>query len=265
MRSIHLTGPRFSGAMLLLATSAAFSTSAWAELKTDGLWRGGGGLAISRSSGNTESSSVQINADLARATLQDKYSLGGAYNYATNDTGGARTTSSNKWNLFSQYDYNLSRQLYGFGRLAFESDKLSALDLRSTLAGGLGYKLIDNAQTRFNVFGGAAHASDHYGREQTIGGKKDTRFSRSSLYLGEESMHELTANTSLKQRLEYSPGISGDKAKLTKFTAGLSVAMSSTLSLTVGFSADHNSAPPNGKKSTDTLLFTGINVKLGSL
>jgi len=40
--------------------------------------------------------------------------------------------------------------------------------------------------------------------------------------------------------------------------------MSRTLSLAVGFTANHNSQPPAGQKSTDTLLFTGINFKLGA-
>jgi len=68
----------------------------------------------------------------------------------------------------------------------------------------------------------------------------------------------------LKQRLESPAGVSGDKANLTDFSADLNVAMTCTLSLEVGVTAKHNSAPPAGQKSTDTLLFTGINVKLGA-
>ena len=68
----------------------------------------------------------------------------------------------------------------------------------------------------------------------------------------------------MKQRLESPAGVSGDKADLTDFSAGLNVVMTRTLSLEVRFTARHNSAPPAGQKSTDTLLFTGINVELGA-
>jgi len=82
--------------------------------------------------------------------------------------------------------------------------------------------------------------------------------------VGEESSHVLSATTTFKQRLEFYPGLSGDKAKIAKFTAGLAVAMSSTLNLTAGLTDSYNSAPPAGNKKNDLGIFTGINVKLGA-
>lgn len=250
--------------VLAAAAFSVISTPALAELKTDGLWRATGGAALSQSSGNTEATSVAITLDAVNATTSDKTTLGGAYNYGRSKAAGISTTNTEKWNLFGQYDYNLGPRMYGFGRLDGQGDKLADLDLRLGLSAGLGYKLIDNANTTFNLFGGAGYTTDRYGAAQMIDGRTNTRFSRSSLILGEESTHKISASTDFKQRLEYAAGLSGDKANLTKFTAGLQVAMSRTLSLAVGFTANHNSAPPAGQKSTDTLLFTGINVKLGA-
>jgi putative salt-induced outer membrane protein len=90
------------------------------------------------------------------------------------------------------------------------------------------------------------------------------RFSRASLYLGEESSHQLSDTVSFKQRLELYPGLSGDKAKIMKFTAGLGVAMSGTMSLTVGLTDSYNSKPPAGSKKNDVAVFTGLNVKFGA-
>jgi len=78
-------------------------------------------------------------------------------------------------------------------------------------------------------------------------------------------MHRLSPTVSLKQRLDLYPGVSGDKAVLATFNAGLSVAMSTTLSLTVGLTDSYNSKPPLGTKSSDLGLFTGINVKFGAM
>ena len=151
-----------------------------------------------------------------------------------------------------------------FGKLGLEGDALVDLNLRSTVAGGLGLKIIDTKELAFSVFGGAAYSTDRYDTAQTIGSKTDTQFSRASLYLGEESSHQLSSSVSFKQRLELYPGLSGDKAKIMKFTAGLGVAMSGTMSLTVGLTDSYNSRPPAGSKKNDVAVFTGINVKFGA-
>ena len=59
--------------------------------------------------------------------------------------------------------------------------------------------------------------------------------------------------------------MSGDKAFLAKFNAGLSVAMSNTMNLTVGVTDAYNSKPGAGLKKNDFGLFTGVNVKFGAL
>ena len=253
----------FKGSLVALACLSG--TAVMAQPKTDGLWRGAGGAALSASSGNTRTSSLLINAEAARATAADKLTLGGAVNYARSKTGGVDQTTADKWVGNAQYDYNLSPRLFAFGKLGLESDKLVDLNLRTALASGLGYKLVDTERTRFEVFGGLGYTTDKYGSARTIAGKTDTTFSRASVYLGEASSHQLSPTVSFKQRLDLYPGISGDKAVLAKFSAGLAVAMSSTLNLTVGLTSAYNSKPPAGTKSGDVGLFTGVNVKFGAV
>ncbi len=257
----HTATPR----LLLIAAGLFAITPAHAETTPDGLWRGAGGAALAITSGNSEATTLNLNADMAVATAADKLSLGGAYNYGKSKAAGLTSTTADKWNAYGQYDYNLSAKTFVFGKLGLEADKLTHLDLRATVAGGLGYKLIDTKELSFSLFGGAAHSRDSYGVTQTIGTTTGKHFSRTSLYLGEESAHQLSATTSFKQRLEFYPGLSGDKAKIAKFSAGLAVAMSSMMNLTVGLTDSYNSAPPAGTKKNDVGLFTGINVKLGSL
>lgn len=243
---------------------AGLAGAAQAQMKTDGMWRGVAGAAAAFSSGNSSSSTLGLNVDMARATESDKISLGGALAYGKAKVDGVNKTTTDKWNGYGQYDWNLSRQLFLFGKLGFEGDKLAKLDLRSTVAGGVGYKLIDTKPLAFSLFGGAAYSTDKYSVAQTVGGETDTRFSRSSLLLGEESAHELSGTTTFKQRLELYPGLSGDKAVLAKFNAGLGVAMSSTMSLNVGVTDTYNSKPPAGLKKNDLGVLVGVNFKLGS-
>lgn len=252
----------FRPALALIAFACVAATGAQAQTKPDGQWHGNGGLALSLTSGNTKSNSLRLNADTARATAQDKISLGGYYHVAKNDDAAGNTqTSADKWGLNGQYDYNLTPSYYTFMRLGLNGDKLIDLRHRTALAGGLGYKVINTDATKFDVFGGLGYSTDKYRSAKTIGGKTDDSFSRTAIYLGESSEHKLSATVTARQRLEVYPGISGDKAVLANFNAGLDVAMNRSMSLGVGLVVAYNSKPAAGTKSTDTALFTGINVK----
>jgi putative salt-induced outer membrane protein len=249
----------------IVITSTALAVSSWAQVKIDGAWRGVGGAALAAASGNTTSTSLLLNTEMARATTADKVTLGGAINYARSGSGSSRTTTANKWGGFGQYDFNLAPKVYAFGKLGLEGDKLIDLSSRVALAAGVGYKLIDTKEANFEIFGGLGYTADKYSVAQLIGGKRDTSFSRASIYLGEASSHQISPTVSFKQRLELYPGVSGDKAVLAKFSAGLSVAMSSTMSLNVGLVDSYNSKPAAGSKSNDLGIFTGVNVKFGAL
>ena len=233
-------------------------------LKMDGRWRGSGGAALAATRGNSETSSALLSFELARATFNDKISFGGNLNQGRSRVEGEDKTTSDKWAVTGQYDHNLNPQQYTFVKLGFESDKLAQLDLRTTLALGTGYKLLDTKENSFALLAGAARSLDRYRSPVTIDGETTTRFARTSLFVGEESQHQLTASTLFKQRLEFYPGVSGDRAKLVKLNAGLGVAINSSMNLTVGVTGTYNSNPPDGQKRADAGLFTGVNVKLGA-
>jgi len=253
-------------AMPLLAGALGampFGAAADGGLKTDGLWRGVAGAAASLSSGNTEASSLSMNLDLVRATEADKISLVANTIYGRSRIDGVTRTSASKWAAAGQYDLNLDAQVYAFGKLALEADRITGLVWRLSLSAGAGYKLVDQPGAVFNVFGGAGLSDDRYDSPQTIGDKTAQRFSRANIVLGEESSHRLTPTVEAKQRLEVTSGVSGDRADIARLTAGLAVAMNSRLSLTVGLIDTYNSRPPAGVKNNDLALFTGVALKFG--
>ena len=173
-----ITSHSLPARLAVLAAFVAGATPAMAQDKTDGLWRGTGGAALSVTSGNSSTSSLLLSADAVKATTADKVTLGAMTNYAKNKTGGVNQTTANKWGAFGQYDFNLTPRLFAFGRLGLDGDALIDLNLRTGVAAGLGYKLIDTQEASFEVFGGVGYTTDRYGSPQTIGGKTDTRFSR---------------------------------------------------------------------------------------
>lgn len=239
--------------------------STWAdEPVADGQWRGLASASLAVTSGNSQSQAALASVDLARLTTQDKISLGGYVNEGRSKSNGVTTTSSGKEGVHGQYDYNLTPEVFGFGSLAFDHDRVLDLSLRSLAAAGLGYHVIKTKATQFDVFGGLSYSDTRYNQDETIGGSTKRDFTSTGLLLGEESSHQLTDSVSAKQRLEYYPGLTGDKAQLLKFNAMLNVSMTKTLALSVGLIDTYNSKVAAGQKSNDMALFTGISMKLGN-
>lgn len=200
---------------------------------------------------------------MARKTEMDKISVGAVANYGSSKVNGVKTTTADRWGLSGQYDYNLTSQLFVFGKLGLDADKVVNLSLRRTLSTGLGYKVINEPDTTFDVFAGVANTNSRYSSVQVIDNVSGTRFNTNSGLLGEESTHKLTDTVFFKQRLEIYPRLSGDGGTLAKATANLGVSLNSSISLNVGLTNNYNSKPATGLKKNDTGLFTGLSVKLG--
>lgn len=231
---------------------------------TDGLWRGSGGAAATLTSGNTDGAAVSLSFDAVRATPGDRITLGGSLNYGRSENpDGEVTTTADRWNASGRYDLNLTPRSFVYGRGAVERDRVIELDRRDTVDAGLGWKLVNRADANVSVFGGIGRSVDRYSREQTIAGRSASRFTRTTLTLGEESVHRLTPTVEWRQRLDVAPTVSGDRTTILHFSTTLAVALNSTLGLTVTLSDQFNSRPPDGIRRNDLTLFTGLNLKFG--
>lgn len=250
---------------LAALTLAALSASgAFAQAKDDGQWRGLASASLSTTSGNSSTSAVLLNVDVASQTKADKTTLGAYTNYGSSKAAGVTNTTNNKWGLLGQYDYNISPQMFVFGKLGLEADKVTDLSLRRTLGGGVGYKVINDNTTTFDVFGGLANINDKFKNTKTIGSNTGTSFSSTSVLLGEESTHKISDAVFFKQRAEIYPSISGAGGTVGKFTANLGVTLSKSMQMTVGLVDNYNAKVSAGQKKNDLALFTGVSVKLGN-
>ncbi len=244
---------------LAIALLLAFSQSQ-AQVANDGLWLGSVGLSTSLSSGNTDTRTTLLNADMARKTAASKTSVLAYMNHGSAEG----ITSANRKGILGQYDYNITSRVYGYGRAGLESDKIKDLSSRTSLGMGLGYHVIDNDRTTFDLYAGLGHSKDKYSMLHTIGNKTDRSFNRMELVAGESSAHKLTDTVRIKQKFELFNGLTGDKAKRYEFSAGLEVALAKRMTLNVGLMRQHNGTVPAGIKKNDTQLFTGVNVGFGN-
>lgn len=242
---------------LCIALFGAGLAHSQATVKPDGQWRAVIGLGASASSGNTTSTNVSLTGDAVRATDQDKLTAYANALYARSEG----VTTGEQMRLGGRYDYNLNADWFGFGGLDFERNKLSNIKLRSMGTVGLGYHAIKTPQTVWDLFAGVGYTADSYTEPTLIDGATRTSYGYPSLLLAQESTHKLSESTSAKQRLAVYPNLRNTGEYRATWDAGLAVAMSKTMNLTVGLGVSYNSEPGVGRKTTDTLLTTGVSVR----
>ncbi len=256
---------KISTSMLLMASLASTTYAFADDVPLDGQWRGDGGAALSESSGNTNSSSLILTAASTRQTADDKLSIHGQMLESRAQSNGVTNTTANQWLAGTRYDDNISTSMFGFGGLDFNHDAIKDLSLRSVISTGLGYHFVKTADAYWDVYGGADYRVDQYGGVGvSVNNQIVTRFNATELMLGEESSNKLSDSTSFKQSLVLNPNLSVGGAVRATFQAGLSVAMSKTLSLNVTLQDRYDSLTESPLKKNDILFFTGINVKFGS-
>lgn len=256
---------------LLLASAAPFGPTRYdipppplaIQAKKDGQWRGLIGTSLALTTGNTETTSTVVNLDVSRQTTHTKTAVQGFVNHGTGKVDGQRNTTAQKWGLATQYDSDLTPPWFAFGKLAFEGDRLIQLTLRSVIASGIGYHVLDTAGHTINVFGGLSYTDRRYSADQQVNDRVGRHFGSVGGLLGEESTHQLNTQLTLKQRLEFYPDFTQDKDHIARFNAALNVSLTDLLSLSVSFVSTYNNSVPAGVKKMDSALFTGINVKLG--
>ncbi len=237
---------RYVTSLLILAS--AFNL-AYAEDNAK-LWQGNAALSFSRSVGNTSGTTYSLSVDEARTTDENKLSAYASALYGKSQG----VVSADKTRLGSRYDHNLNPQLFGFGQLEFEQDRMANLDLRTGLGAGFGYHLIKEDSVTLDIFAGLSHNRSDLMTGNTVSNRE--------VILAEESTHTLTENTRFKQKLSYYPSTQTSGEYRTVFDSSLVISLNSTMGLSISLQNKYNSNVGNGVKHSDSVLLTGINIKL---
>lgn len=239
---------RFTPLLAVLALTAS-DARAQTMPKPDGEWRGALGAGLTASSGNTESLTYSINGDAVKQTATDKLSGYLQATYGRREVDGVTERTSDLIRAGVQYDRNIGERSFGFGVLDFERNKLIDLDLRSVVAGGLGYHVVKRPGFTLDVSSGPAYNRERYTTE--------TREAVEWLF-AEESTHAFTPTVSFKQRLSCYLNLEDGGDFRTVFDAGLVLKVTDRWNATATLNYRHQSNPLPGVEKDDLLLVTGL-------
>lgn len=237
--------------ILLLAALALTTCDARAQTvpKPDGRWRGALGAGLSISSGNSEAVTYSINGDAVKQTTADKLSGYLQATYGRSKDDGVTERTSDLIRTGAEYDRNIGERFYGFGSLDLERNELIDLDLRSVVAGGLGYHVVKRPRFTFDVSSGPAYNREQYTTE--------TRDNAEWLF-AEETTHAFTPTVSFKQKFSYYLNLKESGEFRTVFDAGFAIKVTDSWNATATFNHRYQSNPIPGVEKDDLLFVTGL-------
>ncbi|MCO5120252.1 MAG: DUF481 domain-containing protein [Burkholderiaceae bacterium] len=242
---------------LLGGVIASGPAHAQATLKPDGQWRHAIGLGLSYASGNSESSTLTLNADGVRQTESDKWSWYGKALRAESDD----ETTGDQIGFGTRYERDLNARVFGFGQGDYLRDRLANLSRRTSVGAGLGYHVFKSEKTNWDVFSGLGYTHDRYVDPTDIGGRTRGSWGYAELLIGQESNHRISDTSTFRQRLVVYPNLSESGEFRAQFDAGLAVAINDRMSLTATLTYRYNSDPGVDIEKGDLLFVTGVSAK----
>ncbi|HEY2930963.1 MAG TPA: DUF481 domain-containing protein [Acidobacteriota bacterium] len=222
--------------------------------KLGDLWSGFADAGLSLSRGNADITTLAAGMKAVRATSRDKITTYFTSLSARTKASGRSLTTADAIRGGARYDFNLSSKLFAFGLTDLEYDKLQKLDLRSVVAGGLGFHVLKTEKTLLDIFSGGAFNQEFF---------TDVTRRSAELLLGEELSHKLTRSMSLTQRGVFYPNLSETGEYRLAFDASAVTQLGRQLGWQVTFSDRYQSNPIPGIKKNDILLTTGIRLTFG--
>lgn len=214
--------------------------------ETENPWEGNISLGYLASTGNTETEN--FNGEIKAA-----YSLiGWVHNVFLNTVGSrdAGETTAERYQVQYKLDKTLDEKSYLFGRLAFDKDRFSGFDSKTSGVGGYGRRLVDSDR---HVLKGELGAGNR--RERLLDG---TSTSNAIVHGNIDYRFKFSDNAEFTQTLlveagkdnNYTESISRIRSKLV---GALAVALSYTVK--------RNSNPPDINQETDTYTVISLDYK----
>lgn len=247
--------------IVTLASTAVLLTPTLARaqvtLKPDGQWRYLLTAGANISSGNNKAASLNLAAEGARQTNDDKWT----WNARADHTRNAGVATTERYGLGTQYNRDFSPDWFGFGSAETLRDKLANIAGRHSLASGVGRHIWREENSHFDLFAGLGYTFDRYVTPTQVAGAMRDDYGRLELLLSAESSHRLTDTTNLRQRFTLYPNLRDSGKYRAVLDAGLTVAMTQTINLSASLAYRYDSDPGTNIKKGDAMFVTGVSVR----
>ena len=217
-------------------------------------WSYTAGLNFNGQNGNSEEFGLAANFAATLKGPQDKLKF--YFSVLNSERNGQVSANETKGGV----DYaSILKDKYGwYTRFELEKDEFEALDMRSTTAAGISYKLLEEADRSLGFRAGFAYRHESYSTGDT--------FEDPAMDLGLDYHMIYKDMFKLDTTVTFVPDFSEftENYRLAQDT-GVSIPFvkSQLWSLRLGFSNDYNSQPVNGREELDTRYYTRLQFDWG--
>lgn len=241
-----------------LGLALAPEASAQLVIKEDNQWRYSIGLGASIASGNSSSKSLNGTADAVKANVRNKWTLYGRLLRAKDD----EETTSDQITAGVRYDRELTKPWFQFALVDWLRDRPANIGQRWSVNTGIGYHIFKEEKSFWDAFAGVGYVNDHFVEDTVVADELRSNYGRPELLIGQQSQHQLSDNTTFKQRLSIFPNLDERGEYRGVFDTTLAVAINRTFALTASLNYRYNSDPGTGLDKKDLLFVTGILIRM---
>lgn len=197
-------------------------------------------VGLNKASGNTDTESGHVDAELIARAAKNRMTLGGAYNRASDDN---QKTEDNLRG-YLKHDYFLTEKLYWYLKGGIESDDFKDINLRTTIGPGLGYQVFEGERMNLSFEAGPSYVYTDYDNaedEDSISGRWAVKFDR---FFFEKLFQYYFSNEGFVS--------ASDTSDVFMFTkTGLQFPMYSGFFLNAGFEWDWDNMPAEQAEKSD--------------
>ena len=209
---------------------------------------------LTRGNSNTETLGFNAAASLRRDTLEDndRFTLGGGYNFGREKAKGSGDKNTTVDNLFAlgKYDRFFTDELYAYGLMHYDHDRIAALDYRLSPGFGLGYQVVESPLLNFQAEAGVSYVYEQYAR----GGNEE----HVSLRLAYHLDKKLNDTVTLFHNLEWLPAFEDPGDYNLNADAGVRASFSKTFFTEFKLLYQRDSTPAPGALKNDLRYILGV-------
>jgi putative salt-induced outer membrane protein len=227
---------------LFLAANAALAQE---EEAKDYGWKGTGEFGLVSTTGNTDSTAVNLKLEFIKNTETWRHRFTGTALYTDEDG----IQDNERYTLEAQSDRKFNEASYIFGALRWDADKFGSYDPQVSLTAGYGRQLMKSEKHELK---GEIGAGWRKLEERETGETSSEPIMRLLL----DDSWQVLESTSWTNRLLVE---AGSDNTFTQFNTAAKIAMNEKLAISVGFEVRNNTeVPPGDSESTDTITTVNL-------
>ena len=212
-------------------------------------WKGDINFGLLLTEGNSESFTMNFNANAVRETEKHRWTLGAFYNYGeqTNDVG-VKVNNIADGGASAKYDYKASEKYYYYGNAFVKSDDIADLDIRYIVGGGAGYQFKQTETVSWAGEGGLSYVAEEY--DGTTPPEDDSN-ETIALRLASNLGYKMSDTARFEQNAEAYPSLEDSDDYYARFDNRLVMTLTDTWKATLQYVLDYDNLPAPGAQKAD--------------